>query len=101
MRVRIGARPFDLPKLIPEGAAAVRAHAGNGIARLDYEKAPDFAALQARAAERGGYAVVESAPADLPGREGMAWGFPGDRLMQAIRAARDPKGILNRGRMAV
>jgi len=102
VRVRVGARPHDLPKLVPPGEHR-RAHAGNGIARVDLPPAPDLperiAEWNARAAALGGYAVCESAPPDCPGRGRLPWGPPPDPLTKAVRAARDPDGILNRGRM--
>jgi glycolate oxidase FAD binding subunit len=104
VRIRIGARPQDLPHLVPPGLHR-RAHAGNGIARVDLEPAPDLAGRiadwQARAETGGGYLVVESAPAGYPGREALPWGGPLNRLSKAIRDSWDPATILNRGRMAV
>ena len=103
VRVRIGARPHDLPKVLP--MAPTWAHAGTGVARVDVEPGPGVAAwvadLNARAAAVRGYAVVESAPLDLPGREALPWGGAPDTLMRAIRSSRDPRGRLNPGRMAV
>ncbi|HVV83508.1 MAG TPA: hypothetical protein VHE35_10570, partial [Kofleriaceae bacterium] len=53
------------------------------------------------ASARDGYAVVESAPLELPGRARLPFGAPAaGRLDAALRAAWDPKGLLNPGRMA-
>jgi glycolate dehydrogenase FAD-binding subunit len=104
VRIRIGARPHDLPPLVPPGLRR-RAHAGNGIARVDLEPSPDLPARIAewrtRAEARGGYVVVESAPAGCPERDRLPWGGPQHRLAGAIRELWDPDGVVNRGRMAV
>lgn len=103
VRVRIGAKPQELPKLLPQVPMWVQA--GVGIARLDL--APDGDVLKKvqqwneKAAIRGGYAVVESAPLDLKGREKLPWGGPPSPLQQAIQRLRDPKHLLNPGRMVV
>ncbi len=102
VRVRVGARPHDLPRVVPPGAHR-RARAGNGIAFAELEPAANLgekiAEWHAKAAALGGYAVCESAPPDSPGRERLPWGFPGDATMRAIRRSMDPEGILNRGRL--
>ncbi len=104
VRVRIAAKPHDLPNLVPEGAH-LRAHVGSGIARVDLEPAGDLperiAGWHAKASAAGGYAVTESAPLDLPDRERLPWGFPGSRLAKALKESVDPAGISNRGRMVV
>jgi glycolate oxidase FAD binding subunit len=104
VRIRIGARPHDLPPLVPAGLRS-RAHAGNGIARVDLVPAPDLpqriAEWRARAEARGGYVVVESAPAGCPERDRLPWGGPQHRLAGAIRERWDPGAVLNRGRMAI
>ncbi len=103
VRVRIGAKPHDLPKLIPDGPAW--AQAGTGIARIDLTPAADTSKrvreLHEAAAGLGGYAIVESAPLLMPDRAKLPWGFPGHALMRAIKQSRDPRGILNHGRMVV
>lgn len=103
IRVRIGARPHDLPGLLPEEGPPVWIRAGNGLAWAYLEPEPEVTGRvldwHRRAAAREGYAVVESAPPDLPGRSSLPWGFPDDPLMKAIRAARDPARVLNPGRV--
>lgn len=104
IRVRIGARPHDLPALLPEGPP-LWIRAGNGLAWAHLEPGPGVAetvlAWHRRAAAREGYAVVESAPQDGPDRAHLPWGFPDDPLMKAIRAARDPARVLNPGRVTL
>jgi glycolate oxidase FAD binding subunit len=104
VRVRWGARPLDLPELLPP-VEAVQIHAGTGIARLELEPADDLAARIAewnRQAEAlGGYAVTESAPLDWEGRARLPWGPSPDPLMGAIRRSKDPEGRLNPGRVRV
>jgi glycolate oxidase FAD binding subunit len=103
VRVRIGAKPHDLPRLLPD--APCWAQVGTGIARIDVPPAADTAKRvhewNETAAGLGGYAIVESAPPDLPDRGKLPWGFPGNALMRAIRQSRDPRGLLNYGRMVV
>jgi glycolate oxidase FAD binding subunit len=102
VRVRIGARPYDLPELLPEGPP-LWIRAGNGLAWAHLEPGPEAATAargwHRRAAAREGYAAVESAPPDLVGRESLPWGFPDDPIMKAIRASRDPARVLNPGRV--
>ena len=103
VRVRIGAKPQDLPKLLPQAPMWVQA--GVGIARIDLAPEGDLVKKiqqwNERAAARGGYAVVESAPLDLKDREKLPWGGPADALMRSIQRVRDPKHLLNPGRMVV
>jgi glycolate oxidase FAD binding subunit len=116
VRVRIGARPHELPALLAEleparaAVRGVRVGAGVGVAHLSLasdDGAPALAEIVARwqrlAAPRGGYAVVESAPADLPARATLPFGTregAGEGLDAALRRAWDPRGTLNPGRMA-
>jgi hypothetical protein len=101
VRVRLGARPHDLPKILP--SAPLWVSAGTGIARADLEPAPDLARrirqMHEKAQVVGGYAAVESAPPSLPDRDRLPWGWPGDALMKGIRGLRDPRGLLNPGRV--
>jgi glycolate oxidase FAD binding subunit len=108
--VRIGARPHDLPELlrpVTGAGAQVQVHVANGIARATLRRAPavELAALIAgwheRAAARGGYAVVESAPLDLEGRAELPWGAPRHGLGRTLKQAWDPAQTLNPGRMAL
>jgi glycolate oxidase FAD binding subunit len=103
VRVRIGARPHDLPQLLP--SAPLWIQAGTGIARVDLDPAPDVAhrvrEWNGKAAALGGYAVVESAPLDMAGRAGLPWGGPENPLMKAIKEMRDRGRQLNPGREAV
>jgi glycolate oxidase FAD binding subunit len=114
VRVRIGVRPHDLPDLLaaleldgaPVRGVSVRAGVGLAHVALGAEGgAEPLAALVERwrrlASGRGGYAVVESAPLDLPGRALLPFGAgaptgPGP----ALRRAWDPRETLNPGRMA-
>jgi glycolate oxidase FAD binding subunit len=105
--VRVGARPADLPALIAELPHGTQwsAQAALGVARAVVRRAPDLPDLAAlvrswheRAAARGGYAVVESAPLELEGRAELPWGT-GPALGRALKARWDPRGILNPGRM--
>ena len=103
VRVRIGAKPHDLPKLLPQAPMWIQA--GVGIARIDLEPAPDIARRvqqwNEKAAVVGGYAVVESAPQGIANREKLPWGAVDQPLMRSLRNSRDPKGLLARGRMPV
>lgn len=113
VRVRVGARPHDLPALLSalelgrEAARASSVRVGTGVAHVALaagEGAP-LATVVERwhrlASARDGYAVVESAPLDLPGRARLPFGAPGaGRLHAALRQAWDPKGLLNAGRMS-
>jgi glycolate oxidase FAD binding subunit len=103
VRVRIAAKPHDLPKVLPEAPMTI--HAGSGIARVDLEPAPDLVRKVRQwwdqASTVGGYAVVESAPPDLAERDRLQWKLITNPLMRAIKASRDPKGVLNPGRMVV
>jgi glycolate oxidase FAD binding subunit len=103
VRIRIGAKPHDLRRLLPP--APLWISVGTGIARADLEPAADLhfsvRRLSDKTASLGGYAVAESAPLGMPGREKLVWG-PGDvPLMKGLRALRDPKRILNPGRVTV
>jgi glycolate oxidase FAD binding subunit len=103
IRVRIGAKPHDLPKLLPQAPLWIQA--GSGLARVDLEPTADvfkrIAQWNERAAQFGGYAVVESAPPDLPERHKLLWGGPSSPLMRELKRTRDPKDVLNPGRIAV
>lgn len=108
--VRIGARPRDLPALLAEAApvgAGVHAHVGTGVARLylapphDTAKlATDVTALHARASARGGYAVVETAPPALPGRQALPFTATPQDLGRRLKRAWDPDNLFNPGKMA-
>ena len=111
LRVRVGARPHDLPALLSAlelGRETVRAasvRVGTGLAHVALTgEGASLATVVERwqrlASARDGYAVVESAPLDLPGRERLPFGAPAaSRLHGALRQAWDPKGLLNAGRM--
>ena len=102
VRLRIGAKPHELRRILPSGPLWISA--GSGIARADLEPASDLhymvKRLSDKAASLGGYVVVESAPLDMQNREKLIWG-PADALMSRIRSLRDPKKILNPGRVTV
>jgi hypothetical protein len=55
--------------------------------------------MQEKAQAVGGYAAVESAPVSLPDRDRLPWGWPDDPLAKGLRAMRDPRGLLNPGRV--
>jgi len=114
VRVRVGARPHDLPALLgaldlPRASArGVTVRVATGLAYVALASAGDarpLAALVERwrglAAARTGYAVVESAPLELPGRALLPFGEAAPRgLTAALRRAFDPRERLNPGRMA-
>ncbi len=114
VRVRIGARPHDLPALLgalelrraPVRGVTVRAATGLAFVALASTGDPrPIAALVERwrrlASARGGYAVVESAPRDLPERALLPFGAAAPSgLVAALRRAWDPRETLNPGRMA-
>jgi glycolate oxidase FAD binding subunit len=112
--VRVGARPHDLPALLARlapdaaGTTAIFCHAGTGIARLRLPRDPGLAELNARLAEWGqraaavqGYAVVESAPLGIVGRETLPWGTMSHSLGRSIKDAWDPTAIVNPGRLSL
>jgi glycolate oxidase FAD binding subunit len=112
-RVRVGARPHDLPALLSalelgrEAVRGVSVRSGTGLAfiALATSDAAPLGAIVERwhrlASARDGYAVVESAPLGLPGRERLPFAAQeAGRLHAALRKAWDPKGLLNAGRMA-
>jgi hypothetical protein len=111
VRVRVGARPHELPGLLAaletdqEAARGVTVRAGLGIAFVSLAPEAPLVSIVARwrrlAESSGAYAVVESAPLDLPGRQDLPFGAvrpsaPGE----ALRRAWDPRGTLNPGRLA-
>jgi glycolate oxidase FAD binding subunit len=113
VRVRVGARPHDLPALLAafelDGApvCGVAVRVGSGLAHVALDAATEEAVTSrlARwrlvAAAHHGYAVVESAPLDLPGRARLPFGGPPSTpLGPALRRAWDPSETLNPGRMA-
>ncbi len=103
VRVRIAAKPHDLPKVLPEAPMTI--HVGSGIARVDLDPGPELARKVRQwwdlASGAGGYAVVESAPRDMEDRDKLQWKLITNPIMRAIKASRDPRGILNPGRMVV
>ena len=103
VRVRIGAKPNDLPNVLPSAPLWVRA--GSGLAWADVDPEDEVARKVVdwhhKAAKFGGYAIVESAPFDLAGREKLPWAIAPDALQRALQQSRDPQRILNPGRMAV
>jgi glycolate dehydrogenase FAD-binding subunit len=114
VRVRLGARPHDLPPLLAAleleraPVRGVQVRAATGLAWVSLAAAADaspLAPLVERwsrfAAARGGYAVVESAPVDLLGRAHLPFGAPPTTgPAGAMRRAWDPRETLNPGRMA-
>jgi glycolate oxidase FAD binding subunit len=108
---RVAVKPHDLPDLLDELAIeaaavdSVSAHAGLGIARLRFVTtlaataiAATMKAWQAAAGKRKGYAVVESAPLTLEGREQLPFRAMAQPLGGRIKEAWDPSSILNPGR---
>jgi len=103
VRLRIGAKPHELRRLLP--SAPLWISAGTGIARADLEPAPDLHFMVRRLVDKagslGGYVVVESAPLGMANRDKLAWG-PGEApLMSRLRSMRDPKKTLHPGRVTV
>jgi glycolate oxidase FAD binding subunit len=89
-------------------AAAIRAHAGNGIvyghwgADLTNERAASILnAWRERVAPVGGSVIVTRCPAEWK-RSLSVWGPPADDLwlMHAVKAKFDPRGLFNPGRFA-
>jgi glycolate oxidase FAD binding subunit len=113
VRVRVGARPHDLPALLaaleleraPLRCASVRAGVGVAFVALAAGEGAPLGALVERwhrlASARDGYAVVESAPLALPQRDRLPFGaVAAHGLHAALRRAWDPRELLNPGRMA-
>jgi len=103
VRLRAGAKPNELRRLLPQAPTWISA--GTGIARVDLEPAADLhfsvRRMADKAASLGGYIVAESAPLDMPNRDKLPWGPADAPLMKNIRYMRDPKKILNPGRVTV
>lgn len=104
VRVRIGAKPHELKKLLPQ--APLWISVGTGIARADLEPSSDLHFSLRRLADKtaalGGYAVTESAPTTMANRDKLVWGPPGEQpLMKGLRSLRDPRKLLNPGRVTV
>ena len=113
VRVRVGAPPHDLPALLaalelgraPVRGVDVRAATGLAYVSLAGDDAASLAALVERwrrlASSRRSYAVVESAPLELPGRARLPFGAEvPSALAAAVRRAWDPRETLNPNRMA-
>ncbi len=112
--IRVGARPQDLAQLVsalePLGAVQTGPvfQVALGIDRVSVSPPENVSSLataiakcQRLAKERGGYAVVESAPLGLTDRVRLPWTSPSDPALGAlVRRTWDPDQILNRGRMA-
>ena len=115
VRVRVGARPHDLPALLGSLelerslVRGVDVRAGVGLAHVALSAGDDVGPLAATldrwrrlASARGGYAVVESAPLGVPGRALLPFGTgAATGLHAALRRAWDPRELLNPGRMAL
>lgn len=104
VRLRIGAKPHELKRLLPQ--APLWISAGTGIARADLEPAADLHFSVRRMADKcaalGGYLVAESAPPAMANRDKLPWAGPGEQpLMKGLRQLRDPKRLLNPGRVTV
>jgi glycolate oxidase FAD binding subunit len=112
VRVRLGARPHDLPPLLAAlelaraSTRGVGVRAAVGLAHVALDAATEARAATALverwhrlASARGGYAVVESAPLELAGRAALPFGALAGPAA-ALRRAWDPRGTLNPGRMA-
>jgi len=102
VRIRIGAKPHELKRVLPQ--APLRISVGTGIARADLEAAGDLhfslRRMADKAAALGGYIVTESAPLGMANRDKLIWGPPGEHpLLKGIRSMRDPKRLLNPGRV--
>jgi|HubBroStandDraft_1064217.scaffolds.fasta_scaffold18172_3 glycolate dehydrogenase FAD-binding subunit len=112
--LRLGARPHDLAQLLGRLEPLEARHTGTvvqaalGVARVSVTPSENVSSLvaamatwQLLAMQRGGYAVVESAPLDCPGRERLPWACRGDHALGALAKHRwDPDQVLNPGRMA-
>jgi glycolate oxidase FAD binding subunit len=104
VRLRIGAKPHELKRLLP--SAPLWISVGTGIARADLEPAADLhfsvRRMADKAAALGGYVVAESAPLTMANRDKLIWTPPGEQpLMKGIRSLRDPKRLLNPGRVTL
>jgi glycolate oxidase FAD binding subunit len=103
VRLRIGGKPHELRRLLPPAPTWISA--GTGVARVDLEPAADLhysvRRMADKAASLGGYVVTESAPAGMPNRDKLVWGPADAPLMKGLRALRDPKKLLNPGRVTL
>lgn len=106
--VRVGARPHDLPRLLAElgPRQGTQVHAATGIARVVLPagvQADEARALvqlwHKRASAVDGYALVESAPVGLAGRDALPWNPLPTDLLRSLLLRWDPERIMNRGRM--
>src|SRR6185436_991191 len=92
VRLRAGAKPNELRRLLPQAPTWISV--GTGIARVDLEPASDLHFSVRRMADK-------SATLDMANRDKRPWG-PGDSaLLKNLRYLRDPKKILNPGRVTV
>ena len=84
VRVRIAVKPHDLPKILPSAPQWISV--GTGIARIDLQPGPDvlkkIQQWNDKAANYGGYAIAESAPLAMTGREKLPWGAVDSPLMR-------------------
>lgn len=104
VRLRIGAKPHELKRLLP--SAPLWISVGTGIARADLDPADDLhfsvRRMADKAAALGGYVVAESAPLTMANRDKLVWNPPGEQpLMKGVRSLRDPKRLLNPGRVTL
>jgi glycolate oxidase FAD binding subunit len=103
VRLRAGAKPNELRRLLPQAPTWISV--GTGIARIDLEPAGDLhfsvKRMADKAASLGGYIVAESAPLDMENRDKLPWGPGESPIMKNLRAMRDPKKQLNPGRVTL
>jgi D-lactate dehydrogenase (cytochrome) len=103
--VRVGIAPKDLPSLLLEMKAqlddtAYFADLASG--QLYIQGIKDLAALRQVALDKGGYAVLLSAPAGFAGINDP-WGYTPEslELMRRLKARWDPAGLFNPGAFLV
>jgi glycolate dehydrogenase FAD-binding subunit len=88
------ARLGDLARGLEEDGLAYEAQMGVGLCRVSVGSSEEVAAVRARAVALGGHAVVTDGPDAL---RADPWGPPppGVHIMQRLRRAFDPAGVLN------
>jgi len=100
--VRLGVPPKDVARLMAQPVLTQQTRIvtdlANGQVYVPAAAPGEVNALRQEARALGGYAIVVRAP-DAPAGRGERWGYAPDSLdlMRRLKAAWDPRGLLNPG----